>query len=133
MTPYLIALAFVAGFAGAWQTQEWRAGHHANQRAEKAREDRAFNEKANDTAAVKNEKAKVVIQERFRVITNEVHHVTQSEFYAAGAPACLDPAGVQQLRTAVAATAPASVPAPAVPAASRTHWWQPRRDPAMGS
>jgi hypothetical protein len=113
---YLAVAIFAAlsAAAGTWRVQEWRYGAKEAERMEAVKRDRMRAEKNIDTAAVGHESDKVRIETEFLIITERVGHVLQTDFYAAGAPACLDDAGVRAVADALRPADAASQPAPAV-------------------
>ena len=114
---YLMAAIALAAAFGSWQVQEWRYGAKEADRLAAVARDRMRAEKNIDTAAVGHEADKVRIETEFIVITETVDHVTQTDFYAAGAPACLDDSGLQVLNAArgIAPAHAASQPATTAP------------------
>lgn len=118
---YIIAAAvlasLLAGFAGAWQVQDWRYGAKEAQRMEVAAEKRRMDAKQIQTAATGYEADKTAIRTEFITITETVERIVREPFYAPDAPACLDADGLRELRSAIDSTA-AGVAAPAVPGSS---------------
>jgi hypothetical protein len=115
---YILIAVLLAGLAagggGAWKVQDWRYGAKERERLDAIERDRRFAEKRVDTAATGHESDKAQIRTEFITITETVERIVREPFYAPGAPACLDPDGMRQLRSAIAPASAASQPAPAV-------------------
>lgn len=111
----IAALIFAVGAAGGIR---WHAGQDAiaeNKRQQQEAKEAAIRLQRVDTAAVGHEGDKARIRTEFLVITEKVEHALQSDFYAAGQPACLDDSGLRAVAEAAGATDPAGEPARAVP------------------
>lgn len=100
--------------AGAWKVQNWRYASMEKDRIEAAAEKAKFDRRAVDVASVGHERDKREIRTEFLVITEKVYEALQTDFYAAGAPACLDDAGMRAVTEAVRPAVPASQPAGAM-------------------
>jgi hypothetical protein len=113
-------VAFVVAFTVGGATGiKWEKGQQAQREVaarEQAKNEREAAEKKIDVSAVKHEKEKIVIREEFVVITERIEDAKQTDFYAAGAPACLDARGLSIINDAARpAASAASQPARAVP------------------
>jgi hypothetical protein len=106
--------AALSGF-GTWKVQNWRYAAIEKDRIEAAAEKAKFDRRAVDVAAAGHEKDKAQIRTEFLVITEKVEHAIQSDFYAAGQPACFDDSGLRALSDSLGAAPAPSVPASAVP------------------
>ncbi len=130
MFPFLLVAALLIGFAGAWQTQEWRHDAAEKDRIEQQAKEAARRADKVDVAAVGHEKDKGAIRTEFLTITQEVERVVEKPFYVASEQ-CLDDDGLHQLTAAIGAHTAASEPARAVRGPVAPHWGQPRTDPEM--
>lgn len=110
----LLIGAAVAG-TGAWKVQDWRFGAKEADRMEQAAKEEGIRLQRIDTAAVGHEADKAEIRTEFITITETVERIVREPFYAAGAPACLDPDGLRQLTDAIRGPNAASQPPAAVP------------------
>ncbi len=129
-----VAIAIAAALfsaVGTWNVNEWRHDSIDKARIEQEARERIRKADKVDVAAAGHESDKRQLRTEFIVITERVEHVLQSDFYAAGQPACLDDAGLRELTAAVGPGAAASQPARAVPGPGPAHGGQPRRDPAV--
>lgn len=116
----IAAVIFVGGFAGGIK---WHVGQDAIKevaRQEAAAEKQRMDAKRIDGAATGHEADKGAIRTEFVTITETVERIVREPFYAApDAAACLDPAGLFQLRAAIAPADAASQPAHPVPRPDR--------------
>jgi hypothetical protein len=112
MTHYLVLAALLAGFAGGWKVQDWRAGANERDRLEAVDRQRRQDEKVVDVAATGHEKDKVQIRTEFIPITQEIERVVEKPVYR---DVCLDADGMRLLADAIQPRAAASQPARAVP------------------
>ncbi len=128
---YLMAAIAIASAFGSWQVQEWRYGSIEAERAEQQAKEQAIKVQRIDQAAVALVKSNGAIRKQAAAVTKKVDDAIQTDFYAAGAPMCLDDAGLLAVTEAVRPAQPASRPAGAVPGPEPTHWWQPKRNSAL--
>lgn len=98
-TPYLCALAFVAGGAAAWKVQDWRADSEELGRGKAAEVIYITRAAAVDSGA--SAVVQFIEKERIKYVyvNKTVREVVKTPFYAADAPLCLDDAGLRALAT----------------------------------
>jgi hypothetical protein len=115
---YIVAAVMLlvtgAGFGVKWEKgQNALRQQEARQEADRMRAKRENNV---DTSAGAHEADKRELQTQYVVITERIEDAKQTDFYAPGAPACLDDAGVRIVNAAALGYADAaSQPARAVP------------------
>ena len=110
---YIVAAVLLFG-VGAAGGVKWEKGQNAlreQEAKEIAAEQRRQNERGIDAAAVTHEKVRRELRTEFLVITEKVADAKQTEFYAPGAPLCLDDAGLRIVESARGAASSPSVPA----------------------
>jgi len=114
---YAIAAGVIFA-AGTWTGIRWHAGQDAiaeSERLDAIERDRRMAEKRVDTAATSFETDRERLRSDFLVITDRVNDALKSDFYAAGAPGCLDDNGLRELTDAIQSGEAGREPAPAVP------------------
>lgn len=107
----IVAAALAA--AGTWQVQNWRYGAKEADRLQLVAEQARHAARSADAAAAAHEADKATLRQRRQIITQEVDRVVEKPVYR---DVCLDADGLRLITTAISATAPASQPAPALPA-----------------
>lgn len=104
------------GFAGAWQTQNWRYGAIEAKRLAAQVEAEKKRDKSSYDASVNFEKGKENVRTVFETIEIKVTEVVDRPIYR---NVCFDTDGLQAIGNAVAETA-SSKPSDSVPASIRT-------------
>jgi hypothetical protein len=108
-----VLAAGVGGFTAGWKVQTWRYGALEAERMEQERETAKMRRQAANTAATGFEQDRVRIQTEFVTIEKEVERVVNQIEYRDRA--CLDPAGLRSLQSAIRLTGNPSEPGNPVP------------------
>lgn len=108
-----LIVGLAVGFAGAWQTQNWRYGAKEAARLSAAVEAEKARDKASYAAANTFEKGRTHVETKFVTITETVEKIVDRPVYRD--TTCFDPDGLRAIRDASAETA-APIPSGTVPA-----------------
>lgn len=120
LTGWVAIIALALGFTGGWRVHVWKDAADARDAQKAAEVEFMRREKAQYDAATAHEKTRTRIQYVDREVTKEIDRVVEKPVYR---ELCLDADGLRLANEAIAATGPASQPAPAVPASGAFGDW----------
>ena len=109
-------VAIVLGFGGGWQIRDWKAGADRAAELDLQAREQARDAIRVDVAATGYDTQRAAGQQRTRVVIKEVERVIQAD--PVYRDRCLTDDGLRLVSAALAGADPASIPTPALPAAS---------------